>query len=99
MIAVQQVVRAFGLALVASMHPRMLWLSLRPFLIISVFWGCLIWIMWTPTLAILSAFLTNSMFTSWIQDGLLWAGFDNARAWIAPFFFVMLAIPLITSVC
>jgi len=96
MIAVQQVVRAFGLALVASMHPRMLWLSLRPFLIISVFWGCLIWIMWTPTLAMLSAFLTNSIFTSWIQDGLLWAGFDNARAWIAPFFFVMLAIPLIT---
>ena len=53
MIAVQQLVRAFGLALVGSMHPRMLWLSLRPFLIISVFWGCLIWLTWTPALAIL----------------------------------------------
>ena len=95
MIAVQQVIRAFGLALVGTMHPRMLWLSLRPFFIISVFWGCLIWLMWTPMLAILSAFLTNTVFTSWIQDGLLWAGFDNARAWIAPFFFVMLIIPLI----
>jgi len=95
MIAVQQVVRAFGLALVASMHPRMLWLSLRPFLLISVFWGCLIWLTWTPSLAMLSSFLTNSIFTNWIQDGLIWAGFDNARAWIAPFFFVMMTIPLI----
>ena len=95
MIAVQQLVRAFGLALVGSMHPRMLWLSFRPFLIISVFWGCLIWLTWTPALAILGSFLTNSIFTNWIQDGLIWAGFDHARAWIAPFFFVMLAIPLI----
>ncbi|QWD27461.1 EI24 domain-containing protein [Polynucleobacter paneuropaeus] len=95
MIAVQQVVRAFGLALVGAMHPRMLWLSLRPFFIISVFWGCLIWLTWTPSLAMLSSFLTNSIFTNWIQDGLIWAGFDNARAWIAPFFFVMMIIPLI----
>jgi hypothetical protein len=36
------------------------------------------------------------MFTSWIQEGLIWAGFENARAWIAPLFFVMLIIPLIT---
>jgi hypothetical protein len=27
---------------------------------------------------------------------LIWAGFENARAWIAPLFFVMLIIPLIT---
>ena len=26
---------------------------------------------------------------------MIWAGFDNARAWIAPFFFVMMIIPLI----
>ena len=78
------------------MHPRMLWLSLRPFLIISVFWGCLIWLTWTPALEALSIFLTTSVFTSWIQDGLIWAGFENARAFIAPLFFVMLIIPLIT---
>ena len=93
--AMQQVIKSFGLALVGSMHPRMLWLSLRPFLIVSVLWGCLIWLTWTPALEMLSAFLTASMFTSWIQDGLVWAGFENARAWIAPLFFVMLLIPLI----
>jgi hypothetical protein len=44
----------------------------------------------------LSIFLTTSIFTSWIQDVLIWAGFENARAWIAPLFFVMLLIPLIS---
>ena len=96
MVGLQQVLKSFGLALVGTMHPRMLWLSLRPFLIVSVLWGCLIWLTWTPALEALSIFLTTSIFTSWIQEGLIWAGFENARAWIAPLFFVMLIIPLIT---
>lgn len=96
MVGLQQVFKSYGMALVGTMHPRMLWLSLRPFLIVSVLWGCLIWLTWTPALEALSVFLTTSIFTSWIQEGLVWAGFDNARAWIAPLFFVMLIIPLIT---
>ncbi len=96
MAGLPQVFKSFGLALVGTMHPKMLWLSLRPFLIVSILWGCLIWLTWTPALAILSEFLTNSLFTNWIQEGLIWAGFENARAWIAPLFFVMLIIPLIT---
>lgn len=96
MVGLQQVLKSFGLALVGTMHPRMLWLSLRPFLIVAVLWGVLIWLTWTPALEALSVFLTTSIFTSWIQEGLIWAGFDSARAWIAPLFFVMLIIPLIT---
>ena len=96
MVGLPQVFKSFGMALVGTMHPRMLWLSLRPFLIVSVLWGVLIWLTWTPALEALSVFLTTSVFTSWIQEGLIWAGFDNARAWIAPLFFVMLIIPLIT---
>ena len=94
--SMQQVFKSFGLALIGTMHPKMLWLSLRPFLIVSILWGCLIWLTWTPALELLSLFLTTSIFTSWIQDGLIWAGFENARAWIAPLFFVMLIIPLIS---
>ena len=94
--SMQQVFKSFGLALVGTMHPRMLWLSLRPFLIVSILWGSLIWLTWTPALEMLSIFLTTPIFTSWIQDGLIWAGFENARAWIAPLFFVMLLIPLIS---
>lgn len=82
--------------MVGTMHPKMLWLSLRPFLIVSILWGCLIWLTWTPALEMLGNFLTTSIFTSWIQEGLIWAGFENARAWIAPLFFVMMLIPLIS---
>jgi hypothetical protein len=96
MVGLPQIFKSFGMALVGTMHPRMLWLSFRPFLIVSVLWGCLIWLTWTPALETLSIFLTTSVFTSWIQEGLVWAGFENARAWIAPLFFVMLIIPLIT---
>jgi Etoposide-induced protein 2.4 (EI24) len=95
MIIFQQIFRSFGLALIGLMHPRMLWLGLRPFLIVSTFWGCLIWLSWGSALEFLSVFLTNSILTSWIQDSLVWAGFEDARAWIAPLFFVTLLIPLI----
>jgi hypothetical protein len=94
--SMQPVFKSFGLALVGTMHPKMLWLSLRPFLIVSVVWGTLIWLTWTPALELLSTFLTASIFTSWITGGLIWAGFESARAWIAPLFFVMLLIPLIS---
>jgi len=88
-------IRSLGLALVGTMHPKMLWLSFRPFLIVSIFWGIVIWLIWSPALEILRTFLTASIFTSWIQSGLEYVGFDEARAWIAPLFLVILLIPII----
>ncbi|MBM3348077.1 MAG: EI24 domain-containing protein [Betaproteobacteria bacterium] len=77
------------------MHPKMLWLSFRPFLIVSIFWGVVIWLIWSLALEMLRTFLTASIFTSWIQSGLEYVGFDEARAWIAPLFLVILLIPII----
>jgi hypothetical protein len=88
-------IRSLGLALVGTMHPKMLWLSFRPFLIVSIFWGIVIWLIWSPALEMLRTFLTASIFTSWIQSGLEHVGFDEARAWIAPLFLVILLIPII----
>jgi len=88
-------IRSLGLALVGTMHPKMLWLSFRPFLIVSIFWGVVIWLIWSPALEVLRTFLTASIFTSWIQTGLEFVGFDEARAWIAPLFLVILLIPII----
>ena len=89
-------IRSLGLALVGTMHPKMLWLSFRPLLIVSIFWGVVIWLIWSPALEMLRTFLTASIFTSWIQSGLEYVGFDEARAWIAPLFLVILLIPIIT---
>lgn len=88
-------IRSLGLALVGTMHPKMLWLSFHPFLIVSIFWGVVIWLIWSPALEMLRTFLTASIFTSWIQSGLEYVGFDEARAWIAPLFLVILLIPII----
>jgi len=88
-------IRSLGLALVGTMHPKMLWLSFRPFLIVSIFWGVVIWLIWSPALEMLRTFLTASIFTSWIQSGLEYVSFDEARAWIAPLFLVILLIPII----
>lgn len=88
-------IRSLGLALVGTMHPKMLWLSFRPFLIVSIFWGVVIWLIWSLALEMLRTFLTASIFTSWIQSGLEYVGFDEARAWIAPLFLVILLIPII----
>ena len=94
---VQNVFRSLGLAVVGTMHPRMLWLSFRPFLIVSILWGIVIWLIWSPALDMLRVFLTTSIFTSWIQTVLTWVGLDEARAWVAPLFLVMLLIPLIAT--
>ena len=94
---VQNVFRSLGLAVVGTMHPRMLWLSFRPFLIVSILWGVVIWLIWSPALDMLRVFLTTSIFTSWIQTVLTWVGLDEARAWVAPLFLVMLLIPLIAT--
>ncbi|MFZ4056299.1 MAG: EI24 domain-containing protein, partial [Polynucleobacter sp.] len=94
MVGFSGVIRALGLALVGSMHPRMLWLSFRPFLIVAVFWGVLLWLVWSPALDYLRIFLSASIFTSWIEHALAWLGIEGSQTWLAPLFFVILLMPI-----
>ena len=94
MIGFSGVLRALGLALVGSMHPRMLWLSFRPFLIVAFFWGVLLWFVWSPALDYLRIFLSASIFTSWIEHALAWLGIEGSQTWLAPLFFIMLLMPI-----
>ena len=94
MVGFSGVIRALGLALVGSMHPRMLWLSFRPFLIVAVFWGVLLWLVWSPALDYLQIFLSASIFTSWIEHALAWLGIEGSQTWLAPLFFVILLMPI-----
>ena len=94
MIGFSGVLRALGLALVGSMHPRMLWLSFRPFLIVAVFWGILLWFVWSPALDYLRIFLSASIFTSWIEHALAWLGIEGSQTCLAPLFFIMLLMPI-----
>ncbi|MCE7506005.1 EI24 domain-containing protein [Polynucleobacter sp. IMCC30063] len=94
MVGFSSVIRALGLALVGSMHPRMLWLSFRPFLMAAVFWGVLLWFAWSPALDYLRIFLSASIFTSWIEHALAWLGIEGSQTWLAPLFFIMLLMPV-----
>jgi hypothetical protein len=82
--------------MIGLMHPKMLWLSLRPFLFVSIAWGILFFFIWEPTLEIIRVFITTSFLTAWIADVMSAAGWDEVRAVMAPLLLVMVLIPLIT---
>ncbi|WP_219349923.1 EI24 domain-containing protein [Polynucleobacter cosmopolitanus] len=88
--------RAFGLSMIGLVHPKMLWLSLRPFLFVSIAWGILFFFIWEPTLEIIRVFITTSFLTAWIADVMSATGWDEIRAVMAPLLLVMVLIPLIT---
>ena len=88
--------RALGLSMIGLMHPKMLWLSLRPFFFVSIAWGILFFFIWEPTLEIIRVFVTTSFLTAWIADVMSAAGWEEIRAVMAPLLLVMVLIPLIT---
>lgn len=91
----QDVLRAFGLAIAGIFHPRMLWMTIRPFIFAGILWSFILWFSWDPLLGWAKDFLTNSIFTSWIQELMNQSGWDQARAVITPFFVVVILMPLI----
>ena len=78
------------------MHPKMLWLSLRPFMMVSIFWALLFFFMWEPALESIRFFITNSFLTAWMADVMSATGWDEIRAVMAPLLLVIVLIPVIT---
>lgn len=89
--------RSFGRALVSQMHPRMLMLTVVPFVLATVLWGGLIWWGWEPIMGTARAILEGSVFTSWIYSMLDWLGLQSLRSVVAPLFVLTLAIPLVIA--
>lgn len=88
--------RSFGLALIGLLHPRIIWLTFRPFILLSLLWGILFYFIWEKSIAIMSDLITNSFITSWLADLMTTAGWEELRAVVAPLLFVGLLIPIIT---
>lgn len=88
--------RSFGLALIGLLHPRIIWLTFRPFILISLLWGLIFFFIWERSIALMSELITNSFITSWLADLMTAAGWEELRAVVAPLLFVGLMIPLIT---
>ena len=91
------ILRAFGRAVVSQMHPRMLMLTVIPFVLATALWGGLIWWSWDPIMGGARALLEGSVFTSWIYSMLDWLGLQSLRSVVAPLFVLTLAIPLVIA--
>jgi len=91
------ILRSFGRALVSQLHPRMLMLTVVPFVLATVLWGGLIWWGWEPIMGTARTLLEGSVFTSWIYAMLDWLGLQSLRSVVAPLFVLTLAIPLVIA--
>lgn len=91
------ILRSFGRAVASQMHPRMLMLTVVPFVLATVLWGGLIWWGWDPIMGGARTLLEGSVFTSWIYSMLDWLGLQALRTVVAPLFVLTLAIPLVIA--
>jgi len=87
--------RSFGRALASVLHPRMLWLTLAPFLAAAVVWGAILWFSWQTLIGATRGWLDSWSFTTTLYHLFDWAGFSSLHAVVAPFIVVAIAIPLI----
>lgn len=88
------VLRSLFRALVSQLHPRMLALTVLPFVLATVFWGGLLYFIWDPVMTAARVMLESSVMTGWIYSALDWLGLSSLRAVVAPLFVVALTIPL-----
>ncbi|QET01291.1 MULTISPECIES: EI24 domain-containing protein [Cupriavidus] len=91
------ILRAFGRALVSQFHPRMLALTVLPFVLATVLWGGLLWWGWEPIMNTTRLLLEGSVFTSWIYAALDWLNLQSLRSVVAPLFVLMIAVPLVIA--
>lgn len=89
--------RSFARALVSQLHPRMLMLTVVPFILATVLWGGMLWWGWEPIMTTARTLLEGSAFTSWIYSMLDWLGLQSLRTVVAPLFVLTLAIPLVIA--
>ncbi|RDS98076.1 hypothetical protein DWU95_44930, partial [Burkholderia contaminans] len=56
--------RSFVRALASALHPRMLWLTLMPFLVSAVLWGVVLWFSWQSLLDLARGALDGFVLTA-----------------------------------
>ncbi|MCP3017822.1 EI24 domain-containing protein [Cupriavidus basilensis] len=89
--------RALGRALISQLHPRMLMLTVIPFLLATGLWGGLLLWGWEPIMTAARGVLETSVLTSWIYGALDWFGLQSLRTVVAPLFVIALMIPLVIA--
>ncbi|WP_322082735.1 EI24 domain-containing protein [Burkholderia sp. BCC1972] len=87
--------RSFVRALASALHPRMLWLTLMPFVVSALLWGAVLWFSWQTLLDLARGALDGFVLTAMLYRAFDAIGMSQLHAVVAPFVVVSLAIPLI----
>ncbi|KVO77346.1 hypothetical protein WM28_13650 [Burkholderia ubonensis] len=87
--------RSFVRALASALHPRMLWLTLMPFVVSALFWGVLLWFAWQTLVDAARGALDGFALTTALYRVFDLIGLSQLHAVVAPFVVVALAVPLI----
>ena len=90
----KRLVRAFGRSLIGLLHPRMLWLSVKPFLIVALIWGLILWVSWEPFIELLRLHLSSISIFEPVKKILERIGQDDGMGLVAPFLASVIAVPL-----
>lgn len=93
----QRTLAAFVRGLTGVFHPRMLLLTLVPFLIAGALWAAVGWFLWDDWVALLSqgvAATRDSAVVSWM---LKFMGGDGVRTLLAPLLGMLLVVPLVAA--
>ncbi|KWK92360.1 hypothetical protein WM22_19865 [Burkholderia ubonensis] len=87
--------RSFVRALASALHPRMLWLTLMPFVVSALFWGVLLWFAWQTLVDAARGALDGFALTTALYRVFDLIGLSQLHTVVAPFVVVALAVPLI----
>ncbi|KVE99298.1 EI24 domain-containing protein [Burkholderia vietnamiensis] len=87
--------RSFLRAFASALHPRMLWLTLMPFVVSALFWGVVLWFSWQTLIDAARGALDGFVLTAALYRAFDAVGMSQLHAVVAPFIVVSLAIPLI----
>ncbi|MBR8056864.1 EI24 domain-containing protein [Burkholderia dolosa] len=87
--------RSFVRAVASALHPRMLWLTLMPFVVSALFWGVVLWFSWQTLVDAARGALDGFVLTAALYRAFDAIGMSQLHAVVAPFVVVSLAIPLI----
>jgi hypothetical protein len=87
--------RSFGRALSSALHPRMLWLTFKPFAAATIVWGVILYLSWQWLVDTTRGWLEGWSLTTWLYHLFDWLGLSSLHAAVAPFIVIVMTIPLI----
>ena len=89
--------RSLMRALASLMHPRVLWMTLLPFLAAGGIWGVALWFSWSTLLDLVQRYLAQFSLSQTAFHVLTAIGLVGLHLVIAPFIVVTLMVPLIVA--